>query len=66
MYWVGAHAVLLCFAFPLCLPVMAMAQEDAKDWRAVIDQFEHHGRHFEPYANTTEGSLKHMQKRWGE
>ena len=45
---------------------MAAAQEDVKDWRAVIDRFKQRGRHLEPYANTTEGSLKHMRKRWAE
>ncbi|KAK1041382.1 hypothetical protein LTR74_018617 [Friedmanniomyces endolithicus] len=43
---------------------MAEAREDGADWRAIIEDFTLRGRHHEPYANTTEDSIRHMRNRW--
>ncbi|KAK3669706.1 hypothetical protein LTR78_010389 [Recurvomyces mirabilis] len=40
------------------------ALEDGADWRAIIEDFTLRGRHHEPYANTTEDSIRHMRNRW--
>ena len=39
-------------------------EQVGKDWGAVIDRFERHGRHLEPYSRTTQSSVEHMRKRW--